>query len=188
MKLRFLLVLVPALFAAIICAQAPPLMAHADFVDATGKSVGAATLTQIAGGVRVVGTLSGLPPGTHALHIHTVGKCDPPGFTTAGAHFNPENKQHGMKNPKGAHAGDLPNFDVAADGTATVSVLAAHVTLGDGANSLFHDGGTALVIHAASDDYTTDPSGNSGARIACGVIEKQVFTDSPMERLNPPKH
>jgi superoxide dismutase, Cu-Zn family len=153
-------------------AQSAPVTAHAAMVDANGKSIGTATLTQTPSGVQIAATLSGLPPGTHAIHIHALGKCDPPGFTTAGGHFNPDNKQHGMKNPNGAHNGDLPNFDVAADGTANVSLLAAHVTLREGPNSLFHDGGTALVIHANADDYMTDPSGNSGARIACGVIEK----------------
>jgi superoxide dismutase, Cu-Zn family len=172
MNRRFLAIAPALLMAASLLAQSAPPNAHAAIIDATGKSVGTATLTQTPGGVQVTATLTGLPPGTHGIHIHTVGKCDPPGFTTAGGHFNPDNKQHGMKNPMGAHAGDLPNFDVAADGTANVSLLAAHVTLGEGPNSLFHDGGTALVIHANADDYMTDPSGNSGARIACGVIEK----------------
>jgi Cu-Zn family superoxide dismutase len=170
---RRLLALIPAiLFAAAVFAQGAPATAHAAFVDASGKSVGTATLTQTTGGVQITATLTGLPAGTHAIHVHAVGKCEAPGFTTAGGHFNPDMKQHGMKNPMGAHAGDLPNFDVAADGTASVSILAAHVTLVEGPNSLFHDGGTALVIHAGADDYMTDPSGNSGARIACGVIEK----------------
>jgi Cu-Zn family superoxide dismutase len=101
-----------------------------------------------------------------------VGKCDPPDFKTAGPHFNPDNKKHGVKNPDGPHAGDLSNIEVAADGTVRVTSLAPNVTLGEGPNSLFHDGGTSLVIHAQADDLMTDPSGNSGARIACGVIQK----------------
>lgn len=157
-----------------------PATAHADLVDASGKSAGTASLTQTKGGVRITAKLKGLPPGTHGMHIHNVGKCDPPGFTTAGGHFNPEGKQHGMKDSMGPHAGDLPNFDVSSDGTATVSTVAAHATLGQGPNSLFHDGGTSLVIHASADDYMTDPSGNSGARIACGVIQKEILTDSPI--------
>jgi Cu-Zn family superoxide dismutase len=101
-----------------------------------------------------------------------VGKCDPPDFKSAGPHFNPDNKKHGSKNPDGPHAGDLPNFDVGPDGTAKVSVVAPNVTLGDGPNSLFHPEGTALVIHEKADDYMTDPAGNAGARIACGVVQK----------------
>jgi Cu-Zn family superoxide dismutase len=172
MKIRFLAIAPALLAAAILWAQSTPMTAHAALTDASGKSVGTATITEAAGGVKITATLSGLPPGTHGIHIHAVGKCEAPSFMTAGGHFNPDSKQHGMKNPNGAHAGDLPNFDVAADGSATVNALAAHVTLGEGANSLFHEGGTALVIHASADDYMTDPSGNSGARIACGVIQK----------------
>jgi Cu-Zn family superoxide dismutase len=159
------------LCAGLLGAQSMP-KAHAMLMDANGKMVGTLNLTQTGGGVRITGNLTGLPPGTHAIHVHTVGKCEAPGFTTAGGHFNPDNKKHGMKNPDGAHNGDLPNFDVAADGTAKVSVLAAHVTISDGPTSLFHDGGTAMMIHASPDDYMTDPTGSAGARIACGVIEK----------------
>ena len=171
MKLSLLAASLLLLFTTSIFAQVPA-SAHASIVDANGKSVGNLTLTQKADGVQITGALSGLPPGTHAIHIHAAGQCEPPAFTTAGGHFNPDSKQHGMKNPLGAHAGDLPNFDVAADGTANLSLLASHVTLAEGPNSLFHQGGTSLVIHASADDYMTDPSGNSGARIACGVIEK----------------
>jgi superoxide dismutase, Cu-Zn family len=146
--------------------------AHADIMDSKGQKIGAAQLQQTSGGVRISLTASQLPPGTHGFHIHTVGACDPPDFKTAGPHFNPDNKKHGAKNPDGPHAGDLFNIEVAADGTAHATSLAPNVTLGAGPNSLFHDGGTSLVIHAQADDLMTDPSGNSGARIACGVIQK----------------
>jgi Cu-Zn family superoxide dismutase len=160
--------------AALLCAFAVHAQdsAHANLMDASGKTAGTATLTQTKGGVQIQASLMGLPPGTHAIHIHNVGKCEAPGFTTAGGHFNPDNKKHGMDNPDGMHAGDLPNFTAAADGTATVNITAEHVTLGPGDHSLFHDGGTALVIHGMADDYKTDPAGNAGPRIACGVIEK----------------
>jgi superoxide dismutase, Cu-Zn family len=106
------------------------------------------------------------------MHTHAVGKCDAPDFKSAGGNFNPDMKKHGMNNPDGMHAGDLPNIEVGADGKAKVKVTAAHVTLTSGDHPLFHDGGTSLVIHEKADDYMTDPSGNSGNRIACGVIEK----------------
>ena len=160
------------LFAAALPALPPQKTARAELINAKGEKIGSATLREDKGGVSIELNVSQLPPGAHALHIHAVGKCDPPGFQTAGPHFNPEGKKHGTKNPEGPHAGDLPNFEVGADGRAKVSAVAAHVTLGEGANSLFHPEGTALVIHEKPDDYMTDPAGNAGARIACGVVQK----------------
>jgi Cu-Zn family superoxide dismutase len=147
-------------------------MKHVDLKDAKGNSVGMAMISPAKdGGVNVELDVKGLPAGEHAVHFHAVPKCEAP-FTSAGSHFNPANKKHGMQNPEGPHAGDMPNFTVAANGTAKTTVTNKNVTLADGANSLYANGGTALVIHAAADDMKTDPSGNAGDRIACGVIVK----------------
>jgi Cu-Zn family superoxide dismutase len=147
--------------------------ANAELKTADGKDVGTVTLTQTRGGVRLRLALKGLPPGEHAFHVHSVGKCEPPAFTSAGPHFNPENKKHGKLNKEGHHAGDMDNFRVPADGNLTLTVVDKDITLEKGKpNSVFQDSGTALVIHANKDDYMTDPAGNSGDRIACGAISE----------------
>ena len=151
-------------------------MAKATLHDAQGKEVGTAFLTEVETailtreGVEIILELHDLPSGVHAFHIHSVGKCEGPDFASAGGHFNPYGKKHGMKNPEGAHAGDLQNLSVGEDGTAQAEFVTKEVTLGSGDNSLFHPEGTSVVIHANPDDEMTDPAGNAGARIACGVI------------------
>ena len=152
----------------------PPPAGKVTFKNAAGVQVGTATITPTVRGTAVTinVSLTNLPAGQHAIHVHTVGKCDPPDFASAGGHFNPAMKQYGKDNPMGAHAGDLPNFEALGNGTASFAYTVPGLTVGSGADSLFHPGGTALVIHAAPDDYKTDPAGNAGARIACGVIEK----------------
>jgi Cu-Zn family superoxide dismutase len=146
--------------------------ARADILDTQGNKIGVAELRASGNGVRIEVNVSQLPPGTHGIHIHSVGKCEGPAFTSAGPHLNPTSKKHGKDNPEGPHAGDLPNLEVKADGVGKASFLDENVTLGNGPNSLFREGGTSLVIHANADDYKTDPAGNSGPRIACGVIVK----------------
>jgi Cu-Zn family superoxide dismutase len=145
----------------------------AELRDANNQVVGTATFSeQPAGGVQVRADVRNLPPGNHGIHIHEVGRCDPPDFMSAGAHFNPTTKQHGLQNPQGHHAGDLPNLTVGADGTARFDQIDRDVTLGSGTTSLFDADGSSLVIHANPDDEMTDPSGNSGGRIACGIIRR----------------
>jgi Cu-Zn family superoxide dismutase len=151
----------------------PTPTATAELRNVSGQPVATATLTQVGDVVRIVLEAQGLPPGVKAVHIHEVGACEGPTFTSAGGHFNPLGKQHGLLNPQGAHAGDLANITIGPDGKGWMETSTQQVTLGPGATSLFDANGSALVIHAAPDDFRTDPTGNSGARIACGAISKK---------------
>jgi len=164
-------------FAAVIAsipvlASAAP-AATATLRDAQGKTVGTAALSSAAGGVKIAVNVSGVAPGLHGFHVHAVGKCEGPDFKSAGGHFNPGSKEHGLENAKGAHAGDMPNLSVGPDGTGKGEFLARGASLEPGPGSLFPDGGTAVVLHAAPDDMKSDPAGNAGARIACGVVERK---------------
>ena len=163
------------------CATAPrptapdnnsgPEMVAADIRDAGGRGRAQASATQIGGDVRLRIEALGIAPGAYGVHVHEIGRCDPPGFSSAGAHWNPGRRQHGKDNSQGMHRGDLPNLLVGTDGRGTFEITIPDAMVsGAGANALVDADGAAIVIHAAPDDYRTDPSGNSGARIACGVL------------------
>ena len=173
MNIRQIICALPVLLAGCFLA----LSAHAETAkaalkDATGKEVGQAALVQTPHGVLVKLTLKGAVPGEHAFHVHAVGKCEPP-FTSAGGHFNPAAKKHGLEAAEGSHAGDMPNLHIPASGELAVEIANPMISLAKGQpNSVFDADGSALVIHAGADDYKSDPTGNAGDRIACGVISE----------------
>jgi len=146
---------------------------HATLHNAQGAVVGTLNLAPSATGIHFTGTLNGLPAGTHGIHLHAVGRCDAADFATAGGHYNPASMHHGLENPSGPHAGDFPNIVVGSTGSVSVDLTNPRVTLDPNPwSGLFDTDGTAVVVHAGADDQKSDPSGNSGARIACGVIER----------------
>ena len=147
--------------------------ARADLRDTAGTQVGVASFTMAGGEGQLGISVSGLAPGEHGMHIHETGACTPPSFESAGGHFNPASRQHGILNPEGPHAGDLPNLVVKADGSADTTVAVSASLLSEGTGSMIGGESRAFVIHADPDDQRTDPSGNSGARVVCGVIERR---------------
>lgn len=153
-----------------VSGQTEDMQATAVITNADGQSVGTATFTEIDAGVKINVQLTDLEPGARGIHLHESGVCEPPDFQSAGGHFNPDDQQHGLENPEGPHAGDLPNIEIDEDGTGTLNYVNELITLGDGENSIVDGDGTAIVIHANEDDQVTDPSGESGDRIACGVV------------------
>jgi superoxide dismutase, Cu-Zn family len=152
-------------------AKLPDPLANASLFDTLGTRVGLATFSEVDGKGRMGVSVSGLSPGQHGMHIHETGACTPPDFESAGSHFNPASKKHGLLNPDGPHAGDMPNLVVEADGSADTTLTVSANLLAQGPESMIGAQKHAFVIHADPDDQKTDPSGNSGSRVVCGVIE-----------------
>ncbi len=154
--------------------RATDTVASAVMRSSTGETLGTLSLHLAADGrLRLTGALTGIPAGTHGIHLHAVGRCEGPGFESAGGHFNPAGRAHGLENAAGPHAGDAPNISADASSRTAVHLLLAGASLDPGSAGYINDGdGVAIVVHAAADDQRTDPSGNSGARIACGVVAR----------------
>ena len=151
----------------------PHPIANAGLFDTSGTRVGLATFSEVDGQGQMGVSVSGLAPGRHGIHVHETGACTPPDFESAGGHFNPASKKHGLENPEGPHAGDMPDLVVEADGSADTTFTVASSLLAQGPESVIGAQKRALVIHADPDDQKTDPSGNSGSRVICGVIERR---------------
>jgi superoxide dismutase, Cu-Zn family len=154
-------------------AKLPDVTATAPLFDTSGARVGVASFSDGDGNTQMGVSVTGLQPGEHGMHIHETGTCTPPSFESAGSHLNPASKQHGLLNPQGPHAGDLPNLGVEADGSADTAFTVSASLLAEGPGSMLGKERRAFVIHADPDDQKTDPSGNSGARVVCGVIERR---------------
>ncbi len=174
MKHFLILALISLMMTSTACAQTadPSKTARALIKNSAGEEIGSAEFEPVADGVLVRVSVSKLSPGKHGIHIHEFGKCEGPDFKSAGAHFNPSGKKHGLNNPEGSHAGDMPNLEISADGTAKQEFILKGVSIDEGSNALLKADGSSIMIHAGPDDEMTDPSGNSGDRIACGVITR----------------
>jgi Cu-Zn family superoxide dismutase len=162
-----LVCLIPALcITACATAPAPAGGPSAPLINSAGQAIGTVVASQATEGVAFRIHATGLPPGVHGIHVHPIGRCDPPDFSTAGTHWNPTNKQHGLNNPNGPHAGDMPNVTVDANGAIDATVVLPHANMAQ----LLDADGSSVMIHANADDYVSQPAGNSGAKIACAVI------------------
>jgi Cu-Zn family superoxide dismutase len=163
--MRRLTFFLPLLLAACVTDE-PQGGAPMPLINSAGQTIGSLRAWQTAGGIAFRVKATGLPHGVHGIHVHPIGRCDPPDFASAGSHWNPTGKQHGLNNPQGPHAGDMPNVTVAANGVLDETVVLPHATMAE----LVDADGAAILIHAGADDYVSQPSGNSGAKIACAVI------------------
>ena len=168
MRKSFLLPVITAVAMLTACetAREPEGGAPTPLINSSGQQIGTVRAWQTSGGVSFHVSASGLPHGLHGIHVHPIGRCDPPDFSTAGIHWNPTGKQHGLNNPNGPHAGDLPNIEVAANGVVSQTVVLPGATLAQ----LLDADGSSIMIHAQADDYVSQPAGNSGPKIACAVI------------------
>ena len=164
--MRKLVVLLPLLLTACETGREPAGGAPMTLVNSAGQAIGTIRAWQTAGGIAFRIDAHGLPHGVHGIHVHPIGRCDPPDFASAGTHWNPTNRQHGLNNPMGPHAGDIPNVTVAANGVLRETVILPHATMAE----LLDADGAAILIHAGADDYVSQPSGNSGPKIACAVL------------------
>lgn len=169
--MRLLIPLIPAALLSACAYPEPQGGTPLPLVNSAGQTVGTVSAWETPGGVGLRLQAAGLPHGVHGIHVHSVGRCDGPTFETAGPHWNPTDRKHGLSNPAGPHGGDLPNVTVAANGTLSATLTVPGTNLSGGPGSLLDGDGAALVLHASADDNVTDPSGNSGERIACTVLQ-----------------
>ena len=168
--MRKVALLLPFLAAAACAPVEPTGGAPMALINTNGQSIGTIRAWQTSGGIAFHITAAGLPHGVHGIHVHPIGRCDPPDFASAGTHWNPTGRQHGLNNPQGPHAGDMPNVTVAANGVLDETVILPHASMAE----LVDADGASILIHAGADDYVSQPSGNSGPKIACAVIQPQA--------------